>query len=130
MLGKTGILSQSLQYMKYLQKGISVHTDNLSRMDMPGAQAYEMKPFSEHLKKNAVGQIQTTNPHHLSTKKVSSGGMVVQSSKASSASLSGNTITHEDQMSRINDLTTESLKINHLYKKGLSFVRTILGVKG
>lgn len=130
MLEKTGILSQSLQYMKYLQKGLSVHTDNLSRMDMPGAKAYEMKPFAEHLKKTSSGTIQTTSALHITPKKVSSGGMVVQSPRGASSSLSGNNITQEEQMSRINELTTESLKVNNLYKKGLSFIRTILGVKG
>lgn len=130
MLQGSGSLNGLLNYMNYLQKGLAVHTDNLSKTDIPGASAQELKPFAAQVQKNSRGRIDTTNAMHISMSKGTSGGFTVQKSSIDSISPSGNTISSEDELSKINNLTTEYLKVTRLYQKGLSMMRTILGSRG
>lgn len=130
MLQTSGPLSGLLQYMNYLQKGLAVHADNLSRVDMPNAQAKELKPFAEQVEKGVSGaKIVKTASGHLSAMG-SSSGVIVQENRSQKASYSGNNISREGEVSKINDLTTNYLKAIRLYEKGLSMFRTILGSKG
>lgn len=130
MLQGSGPLNGLLNYMNYLQKGLAVHTDNLAKTDIPGASAQELKPFSAQVKNNHHGKIDTTNSMHISMSKGHAGGFAVQKSSIDSKSPSGNTISSEDEISKINNLTTEYLKVTRLYQKGLSMMRTILGARG
>jgi len=126
----TGPLGGLLQYMNYLQKGLAVHTDNLSRLDIPNAQAKELKPFAEQVNKASSARLAMTNASHMTSKLSGSTGFAVQKSQSDHGTLSGNTIDREDEMSKVNHLTTEYQKATRIYQKGLSMMRTILGAKG
>gem|GEM_PF-6617783 len=131
MLQKTGPLGGLLQYMNYLQKGLAVHTDNLSRIDIPNAQAKELKPFAEQLDKAVSGaRISKTHSSHLGAKGSSFSDFATQETKNARVSYSGGNISREDEIGKVNDVTTNYLKATRLYQKGLNMVKTILGSKG
>lgn len=126
----TGPTRDLVQYMNYLQKGLAVHTDNLSRADLPGAEAREMKPFAAQVHHKSSAHIKTTNHMHMTGKNSSSGGFATQKAKADFETLSGNNINTQQELSKINDIGTEALKATRLYQKTIGLMRTALGVKG
>jgi flagellar basal body rod protein FlgB len=127
---KTSSLESSLHYMKYLQQGLAVHTNNLNKSVIPGEKAEELKPFKEQLGSLPAGKIHRTNHMHLTSKGVAAGGFAVQKNTSVSESLSGGTISREEEISKINDITTEALKTTKIIKKQYAFLHTILGTKG
>lgn len=130
MLNTSGPLSGLLQYMNYLQKGLAVHTDNIGRTDVPGAQANELKPFSEQVKKRSSASISRTSTGHLSPKPTIAGTYSVSKVKGDDVAANGNGIDRHDELAKINNITTDYLKATRLYQKGVGMLRTILGSKG
>lgn len=119
-----------IQYMNYLQKGLAVHTDNLSRVDLPQANANELKPFAEQVKKVNHGHMMKTHSNHILPSPGIAGQYSVQKVKTDEGTQKGNTIDQHQEISRVNDITTDYLKATRLYQKGIGMIKTVLGARG
>lgn len=126
----SGPLGSLIQYMNYLQKGLAVHTDNLSRLDLPNAKANELKPFAEQVKRNHHSSVLKTHDKHIAPKPSISGQFALQQVKPAQFTQSANSIDQHEELSKVDGLTTDYLKATRLYQKGIGMIKTILGARG
>lgn len=126
MKNNAGPISHLVQYMNYLQKGLAVHTDNLNRADIPGSKAKDMKPFADQVNKS--NSLNTTNSMHMSSGARS--GARSASTAAAAEIKTNKPIVREDELERVNDISTEYLKATRLYQKSIGLFKTILNHRG
>lgn len=121
----TSTIPNLLKYMNYVQKGMSVHTDNLNRSDIPGEKPYALKPFSDQLKNVKQPTLETTSDRHFSftlsgLRQESATNVTVGTQKLKT------NINSEEELHKANQLGTELLKATRVYQKSLGLFRTIL----
>ena len=120
----TSTIPNLLKYMNYLQKGMSVHTDNLNRSDVPGQNPYELKPFVDALRIIPQENLKATHNRHFSFVPT---GLTQDGSSASFGLQKLSTdINPYDELHKANELGTEFMKATRIYQKSIGLFKTIL----
>lgn len=126
----TSLLSAVLSKMKWDAKNQEIIAQNLSRARIPGALTKELKPFNfkealEHGKKNSTG-LSTTNTKHMGN--LSDGSFKTTEVKHSENEtlFSGNNISPEEELRKLNETSTDYFKMLNIYKNFVTRYKLIL----
>ncbi len=113
--------SQLLSSKKdYLDVQFNVHSNNLSRSDIPGAKSKIVEPFSNFLEKDTKTTLKTTNKHHLKSNDVNNGAKISTKKSVNNIKNSNNAINANDEMSKISEIVSERRAITELQKSQYS----------
>lgn len=123
------MMAERLDWLSARQKVIS---RNVANADTPGYQAEDMKPqeFGALVRESAhPAGLATTSPTHLAGTLAPRDSRVGRM-KTAETTPSGNSVSLEDQMSRLAETQMDYATITNLYRKNMGMIRLALGVRG
>jgi len=124
--------------LSWLGARSAVLAQNVANADTPDYAARDLKPldFRAELKRAggpaAVPQLVATSPRHLPAPTVSGSGRFASGKEPEpfETTLSGNSVSLEQQMAKVGETQLEYQTVVELYRKHLSMFRTALGRGG
>lgn len=116
--------------MDLLTREKEVYADNILRSPIPGEREKVMK-FKNLVDSHASAHpahegLRSTNKNHLTLSTHLGSSKIVTKKKDSDVSLSGNTISAEDQLRKLNDATTKYYEMTNLYQSYMRRHNTII----
>lgn len=114
--------------LNYLGKKSEVHTDNLTRSELPNERAREIEPFKAKMAKSP-STLSNTNANHIQPG-TSVGGVAYKISKVKPDELdiANNSISPEQQLMALNEANTQALALQRVHKADVSMIRHVYGV--
>lgn len=109
-MSQLNLFALATENAKWLHARQSLVAGNVANANTPGYRAVDMKPFAAFLDK-AGEVLATTNPAHLSLASFEAGNARPTQSDASDASLSGNSVSLENEMVKLGDIN-RALSLN------------------
>ncbi|NCP62809.1 MAG: hypothetical protein GW748_05800 [Alphaproteobacteria bacterium] len=117
--------------MRHTQARQENTSDNLARSGVAGEKTKEIEPFSQALKHNsATASIKTTNAHHLSGSVKDVGFKIKKSKEQAEPTLTGNSISPEEQLLQLNEAATDFYRLQQVHKSEIERIKTVLNMGG
>ena len=117
-----------LQWLFDKQK---VHTDNLSRSNVPKEKTKEIDPFQfGALVKNTPSNLKKSHPKHLEGHATEPAYKVRKSRHQPEVSLSGNSISAEEQLMELNEATSQAYLMQQTHKNLVDRLKQIYALTG
>lgn len=113
-LVKSNQYTLMMQRMGYAHQKLDVHTDNLARADMPGAQTMDIEDFNSVMTKGLSPQDRTkglavTNPGHIKPKTLKTNFAIQKSRTQPDKTLNGTSISSQEQLLGVNEASAINL---------------------
>lgn len=128
-LEKQPLFAAIAQRMSWLGQRQRVLAQNVSNVDTPGYQARDLKPVDFRTTLGARLALASTEGG-VSLGPARGGSMREQAQKSGEMTLSGNTVSLEDEMLKVSETGREYQLASNLYKKHLGMLRTAIGRTG
>jgi flagellar basal-body rod protein FlgB len=109
-MSQLSLFALATEKAKWLHARQALVAGNVANANTPGYQAVDMKPFTTFLDK-AGETLATTNAAHISLASVESEAVRSMQSDASEATLSGNSVSVENEMAKLGDIN-RALSLN------------------
>lgn len=117
--------------MRHTQARQENTSDNLARSSVAGEKTKEIEPFSKALKRNSkTAEIKTTDANHLSGSIKNVGFKIKKSTEQADASLTGNSISPEEQLLQLNEAATDFYRLQQVHKSENERIKTVLNIGG
>jgi len=121
------LLSQRMGWLSDRQK---ILAENVANADTPGYIARDLKPMDFAALANvASGRLQqaVTDPRHMDAHGRSAVKSAVVKDKKAEATLSGNTVSIEQEMMKVADTAMDYQLITSLYRKQIGLIKAVIG---
>lgn len=124
-----GVISRRMEWLTDRQR---VLAQNVANVDTPGYQARDLAPmdFRRALKSAARMALQASDPRHLVPVRGANGGAKEQPSAASEVTLSGNTVSVDQEMRKVAETAIDYQLVTNLYRRHLGMLRSVIGRSG
>tara|TARA_R110002095_G_scaffold169351_2_gene147048 strand:+ start:5936 stop:6340 length:405 start_codon:yes stop_codon:yes gene_type:complete len=115
--------------MRHTQARQETTSDNLARSGVAGEKTKEVESFSKSLNRNSKpASIKTTNANHLSGSLKNAGFKVKTSKEQADPSLTGNSISPEEQLLQLNEAGTDFYRLQQIHKSEEERMKTVLNM--
>jgi flagellar basal-body rod protein FlgB len=109
-MSQLSLFALATEKAEWLHARQALVAGNVANANTPGYRAVDMKPFTSFLDK-AGETLATTNPAHIALASVESEAARSMQSDASDATLSGNSVSVENEMVKLGDIN-RALSLN------------------
>ena len=117
--------------MQYAQSKQQTASDNMARAGVAGAKAKEIEPFEKSLKRGGgSSSVVTTNAKHMQGKPEGNGFKVKTAKNQGEPTLTGNSISPEEQLLQLNEASTEFYRLEQVHKNEKERIRMISTIGG
>lgn len=128
--GKLPLFSLISQRMGWLSDRQKVLAENVANADTPGYIARDLKPVDFAALAKAAGarlQQTVTDPRHIDARVGSGPQAAVVKDKKAETTLSGNTVSIEQEMMKVADTAMDYQLITSLYRKQVGLIKAVIG---
>lgn len=118
-----------LEKMRYAQGKQETAADNMARAGVAGEKTKEIEPFKKALMRTTQNaSMHTTNSFHMagSVKEASFKSKIAK--EQGSPSLTGNSISPEEQLLKLNEASTEFFRLERLHQSEKNRIKAVLGI--
>ena len=124
-----GLISRRMDWLTDRQR---VLAQNVANVDTPGYQARDLAPmdFRRALKTATRMGLQASDPRHLVPVRASASGAKEQPAAASEVTLSGNTVSVDQEMRKVAETAIDYQLVTNLYRRHLGMLRSVIGRSG
>ncbi len=127
---KLPLFSLISQRMGWLTDRQKILAENVANADTPGYIARDLKPVDFAALANAAGrglQQSVTDPRHIGASAGSATRSPVTEDKKAEATLSGNTVSVEQEMMKVADTALDYQLVTTLYRKQVGLIKAVIG---
>lgn len=122
------LLSEKMRYVQEKQRNTS---DNLARSGVAGEKTKEIESFSKAIKRSAnPASVKRTHSNHLTGSVKSVGFRVRQAKDQPESSLTGNSISAEEQLLALNEAATEFYRLQQIHNSEEKRIKDVLNMGG
>ncbi len=117
------------QKLEHLQARQETASDNMARSGVAGEKTKQVEDFKKSLRRNRPSKsIKTTNSRHLSGNIKETKFKTSIAKKQGEPSITGNSISAEEQLLALNETGTEFFRMRQVNKNIITRVRLIAGI--
>lgn len=127
---KLPLFSLISQRMGWLSDRQKVLAENVANADTPGYIARDLKPVDFAALANAASvrlQQTATDPRHIDARAGSGPKAAVMKDRKAETTLSGNTVSIEQEMMKVADTAMDYQLITSLYRKQIGLIKAVIG---
>ena len=111
--------------MQWLQARQSLVSSNIANANSPGFKPLDVEPFSSGFRRTSI-TLAATDSHHLSGT-AGGAGLASERSLPFETKPSGNSLSLEDEMTKLADIQLDYQMATQLYTKSLSLLKMAVG---
>jgi flagellar basal-body rod protein FlgB len=129
-LSKLPLFSMISQRVGWLSERQKVLAENVANVDTPGYQSRDLKPLNfEALARAAGGRLApaATDRRHFDTPSPGSTRNALLKDPKAEATLSGNTVSLEEELMKVAETAMDYQLITNLYRKQIGLIKAVIG---
>ncbi len=123
---RIGLFDLAEKRLAWIAQRQSVLASNIANANTPGFQARDVKSFESVLSGSGTIEPQRTQPAHLAGT-ISTGLASLISSPPEGRALDGNTVSLDQQLTKVADTETNQAMVTTIWKKYMDMFNTALG---